>query len=68
MEGRGQDESDFGEGGKIKMQREMDTIQIESRHEIREILKFLEKHYAEVQENSTLKRLYDLLDVMGMDW
>ena len=68
MEGRGQDESDFGEGGKIKMRREMDTIQIESRHEIRAILEFMEKHYEEVQENSTLKRLYDLLDVMGMDW
>lgn len=68
MEGRGQDESDFGEGGKIKMRREMDTIQIESRHEIRAILEFMEKHYEEVQENSTLQRLYDLLDVMGMDW
>ncbi len=50
------------------MQREMDTIQIESRHEIRAILEFMEKHYSEVQENSTLQRLYDLLDVMGMDW
>ena len=47
------------------MQKDMDTIQFESRREIEEVMKVLEK---EKEENQTVKELYDLLDVMHMEW
>ena len=47
------------------MQKDMDTIQFESRQEIEEVMKALEK---EMEENQTAKELYDLLEVMHMEW
>ena len=47
------------------MQKDMDTIQFESRREIEEVMKALEK---EKEQNQTVKELYDLLDVMHMEW
>ena len=47
------------------MQKDMDTIQFESRREIEEVMKALEK---EKEENQTVKELYDLLEVMHMEW
>ena len=47
------------------MQKDMDTIQFESRREIEEVMKVLEK---EKEENQTVKELYDLLEVMHMEW
>ena len=47
------------------MQKDMDTIQFESRREIEEVMKVLEK---EKEQNQTVKELYDLLDVMQMEW
>jgi len=53
------------------MKRIMDTIQFESRAEVGEIIKVLEKYvdaYPEEKENSTVKELYNLIDVMEMEW
>lgn len=47
------------------MQKDMDTIQFESRREIEEVMKVLEK---EIEDNQTVKELYDLLEVMHMEW
>lgn len=47
------------------MQKDMDTIQFESRREIEEVMKTLEK---EMEENQTAKELYNLLEVMHMEW
>ena len=47
------------------MQKDMDTIQFESRREIEEVMKALEK---EKEENQTVKELFDLLEVMHMEW
>ena len=47
------------------MQKDMDTIQFESRREIEEVMSVLEQH---TEENQTVKELYDLLDVMHMEW
>ena len=47
------------------MQKDMDTIQFESRREIEEVMKVLEQH---AEENQTVKELYDLLEVMHMEW
>ena len=47
------------------MQKDMDTIQFESRREIEDVMKVLEKH---TEENQTVKELYDLLDAMHMEW
>ena len=56
---------------KINMQRNMDTIQFESRREIGEIIRVIEKYvdaYPKEKDNKTLKELYNLLDVMEMGW
>lgn len=52
------------------MKVELDTIKFESRHEIREILKAVEKYMKQnpEEQNETLKELYNLLDVMEMSW
>lgn len=47
------------------MQKDMDTIQFESRREIEEVMSVLEQH---TEENKTVKELYDLLDAMHMEW
>lgn len=53
------------------MRKDMDAIQFESREEVREILRIL-KNYTEKcpqeKENPTVKQLYNLLDVMEMEW
>lgn len=53
------------------MKRDMDKIQFESRAEIGEIIRMIEKYadaYPKDRNNKTVKRLYDLLDVMEMEW
>lgn len=53
------------------MKKNMDTIQLESRTEIRELMKVLDRYLkqnpAETQ-NKTAERFFDLLDVMLMEW
>ena len=54
-----------------KMKKDMDKIQFESRAEIGELIKVLEKYVKQnpkEKENETLKRFFDLLDVMEMEW
>lgn len=53
------------------MQRAMDTIQFESRAEVRELIRVLEKYvdaYPKEKDNETVKELYNLLDVLEMEW
>lgn len=53
------------------MKKSMDTIQFESRAEVGELIKVLEKYvdaYPKEQDNQTVKKLYNLLDVMEMEW
>lgn len=53
------------------MKKEMDTIQFESRAEVGELLQVLEKYvdaYPREKDNQTVKQLYNLLDVMEMEW
>lgn len=53
------------------MQKNLDTIQFESRHEIQEIMKMIDKYIKqnpEEKNNKTLERFFDLLDVMDMEW
>ena len=53
------------------MKRNMDTIQFESRYEIEELMKVIDKYVKqnpEEKENSELKRFFDLLDAMHMEW
>lgn len=55
----------------INLKRDMDKIQFESRREIENILKVIDnyvKQNPEEKKNETLKRLFDLLDVMDMEW
>lgn len=53
------------------MKRQLDTIQFETRTEVSEVLnviaKYVKEHPAE-KDNKTLRELYNLLDVMEMDW
>lgn len=53
------------------MKRNLDTLQIESRTEIGELMKmtskYVEQNPAE-QDNHTIKRFWDLLEVMDMEW
>ena len=46
------------------MQRDMDKIFFESRREIETVMEALEKHLG----IETIDELYDLLDVMYMEW
>lgn len=53
------------------MKKSMDTIQFESRAEVGELIKVLEKYvdaYPKEKDNQTVKKLYNLLDVMEMEW
>lgn len=53
------------------MKKNMDTIQFESREEVRELISVLEKYvdaYPKEKDNQTVKKLYNLLDVMEMEW
>ena len=53
------------------MKKEMDKIQFESRAEVGEIIKVLEKYvdaYPKEKDNQTVKTLYNLLYVMEMEW
>ena len=50
------------------MKRNSDTIQFEYRSEIRSIISALEETLKKEPENQDVKRLYDLLDVMDMEW
>lgn len=53
------------------MKKNMDTIQFESRAEVGEVIRVLEKYvdaYPEDKDNQTVKELYNLLDVMEMEW
>lgn len=47
------------------MQKDMDAIQFESRHEIEEVMSFLSQH---LEESSAIQELYDLLDAMYIEW
>lgn len=53
------------------MQRDMDQIQFESRSEIESVMaainKYVEQNPKE-KRHETITRLYDLLDVMHMEW
>lgn len=53
------------------MKKNLDTIQFESRAEVGELMKVLEKYvdaYPKEKDNMTVKELYNLLDVMDMEW
>lgn len=53
------------------MRRSMDKIRFESRREIDEILRVIEKYvdaYPKEKDNQTLKELYNVLDMMEMEW
>ena len=50
------------------MKRNSDTIQFEYRSEIRSIMSALEETLKKDPENQDIKRLYDLLDIMDMEW
>lgn len=53
------------------MKREMDTITIESRIEIEELMKMVAKYIEQnpkEKNNKTLQRFWDVLDVMHMEW
>ncbi len=53
------------------MKRNMDTIQFESRAEIGKLINVLEKYmdaYPKEKDNQVVKELYNMLDVMEMEW
>lgn len=53
------------------MKKELDKIQFESRTEVNEIKRVLEKYvgaYPKEKYNQTVKELYNLLDIMEMEW
>lgn len=53
------------------MKKNLDTIQFESRAEIRELMKVIDKYVKQnpaEKNNKTLERFFDLLDVMDMEW
>lgn len=52
------------------MKLELDTIKFENRYEVIEMLKAVEKYMEQnpKEKNETVKRFYDLLDVMDMSW
>lgn len=53
------------------MKRNMDKIQFESRKEVGEMIRLIEKYvdaYPKEKDNKTLKEFYNLLDVMEMEW
>lgn len=59
------------ESGVTVMSLDMDVIRFESRAEIEETMRVLEKYvdaYPKEKDNRIVKDLYDLLDVMDMSW
>ena len=53
------------------MRKEMDTIQFESRAELSELLRMIEKYMEQnpkEKDNQTVMQLYNYLDVMEMEW
>lgn len=53
------------------MQKEIDKIQFESRREIENVMEMINQYVTQnpkEKRNETVARLYDLLDVMHMDW
>ena len=53
------------------MKRNLDMLQIESRTEIGELMKMTSKYVVQnpaEQDNHTIKRFWDLLEVMDMEW
>lgn len=53
------------------MQRNLDMIQIESRTEISELMKMTAKYIEQnpdEKNNSSIKRFWDLLETMDMEW
>ncbi|WP_195267499.1 hypothetical protein [Eubacterium sp. 1001713B170207_170306_E7] len=53
------------------MKKDMDKIIFESRREIEELMKVVDRYVnqnPEEKENKTLKRFFDLLDVIDMEW
>lgn len=53
------------------MKKGNDTIQFESRAEVGKLMKVIEKYvdaYPKEKNNQTIKELYNLLDVMEMEW
>ena len=53
------------------MQKNMDTIQFESRDELQELMNVIDKYVKQnpkEKDNKTLSRFFDLLDVMDMEW
>lgn len=54
-----------------EMRKEMDTIQFESRAELGELLRMIEKYMEQnpkEKDNQTVRQLYNYLDVMEMEW
>lgn len=53
------------------MKRNMDTIQFENRSEIHELMEIINKYVKQnpaERKNETLKRFFDALNVMEMEW
>lgn len=53
------------------MKKNLDTIQFESRAEIRELMKVIDKYVKQnpaEKNNKTLEQFFDLIDVMDMEW
>lgn len=53
------------------MKKSLDTIKFESRSELEELMKAINKYIKQnpsEKDNRTLERLYDLLDTMHMEW
>lgn len=53
------------------MKKDMDKIQFESRYEIEAIMKVVDKYVKQnpaEKDNEELKRLFELLDIMHMEW
>lgn len=53
------------------MKQDMDKIQFEYRYELNDLMEVIDKYVKqnpEEKNNKTLKRFFDLLDVMDMQW
>lgn len=53
------------------MKKNLDAIQFESRTEIAELMKVIDKYIKQnpaEKQNKTVERFFDLLDVMLMEW
>lgn len=53
------------------MKKDIDKIQFESRSEIQNVMDVINKYVEQnpkEKRNETIARLYDLLDVMHMEW